>query len=87
MIKRIKKFIPKSEFKKYMMLYSNHILVIVLAVGAVSQTINFRVYLQCKRDVYASYLVKNILMTMLDIMKPVPERVHIKNIHLLRIIA
>ena len=25
MIKRIKKFIPKPEFKKYMMLYSNHI--------------------------------------------------------------
>ena len=58
MIKRIKKFIPKPEFKKHMMLYSNHILVIVLVVGAASQTINFRVYLQSKKDVYASYLAR-----------------------------
>ena len=73
MIERIKKFIPRSEFKKiYDALFKSHMSYCISSWGGVSDYKLQSIFAIQKRFVRL-FLAENVHMTMLNIMQLVPE--------------
>ena len=73
MLKRITKFIPRSEYRKlYDALFKSHMNYCISSWGGVSES-KLQSIFTFKNDVYDFYLVKSFHLIMLGIMKHVRE--------------
>ena len=87
MIKRIKKFIPESEYMKiYNALFKSHLGYCISCWGGIS-SYKLQTLFSIQKDVFDYSSAKNFHLIMLGIMKHVQELEHLRKTWLLKIIA